>query len=131
MFVVEKPVEVGIDTAAWKIEPLTAKSRQPLIVKFPRPLDHALLLSKVHLLNASSRLVVGDVSIGDEERQWAFTPAQPWDANGYTIEIDTVLEDGAGNRIGRAFELAEGETVKQTGPEKVRIPVVVKAGASR
>ncbi|MCE9526527.1 MAG: Ig-like domain-containing protein [Planctomycetales bacterium] len=42
-FVVDKPVEVGIDTAAWKLEPPTANTKQPLVVKFPRPLDHALL----------------------------------------------------------------------------------------
>lgn len=130
-FAVEKPVEVGIDIAAWKIEPPAAKTRQPLVVKFPRPLDHALLLSKVHVLNASARLVVGDVVVSDEERQWAFTPAEPWSGGEYSLEIDTVLEDVAGNRIGRAFELEAGETEKQKGPEKIRIPVTLGAAKSK
>jgi hypothetical protein len=124
-FAVENPVEVGIDVAAWKIEPPAVKTRQPLVVNFPRPLDHALLLSKVHVLNASNRLVAGDVAVSDEEREWAFTPAEPWSGSGYALEIDTVLEDVAGNRIGRAFELEAGETEKQNGPEKIRIPVTL------
>jgi hypothetical protein len=124
-FVVEKPVETGIDTASWKIVPPPANSKQPLVVKFPRPLDHALLLKKIAVLNASHRLVVGDVAVSDEERQWSFTPAEPWQSTDYELEVDTVLEDVAGNRIGRAFELEAGETQKQKGPEKVRIPVKV------
>jgi hypothetical protein len=130
-FAVEKPVETGIDTAAWKIEPPAANTKQPLVVKFPRPLDHALLLSKVHVLNASGRWVVGDVAVSDEERQWAFTPGEPWNGSDYSLEVDKVLEDPAGNRIGRAFELVEGETVKQTGPATVRIPLTFTAGKTR
>ena len=130
-FAVEKPIEVGIDIAAWKIESPAAKTRQPLVVKFPRPLDHALLLSKVDVLDASSRLVVGDVVVRDEERQWAFSPAEPWSGNEYSLEIDTVLEDVAGNRLGRAFELEAGETEKQKGPEKIRIPVTLGAAKSK
>lgn len=130
-FVVEKPVETGIDTAAWKIVAPAASSKQPLVVKFPRPLDHALLLKKIAVLNASHRLVLGDVKVSDEERQWSFTPAEPWQSTEYELEVDKVLEDVAGNRIGRAFELAEGETVKQTGPMSVRIPFVVTEASSR
>ena len=125
-FSVEKPVEVGIDMAAWRIEPPAANTKLPLVVKFPRPLDHALLLNKVHVLNDSGRLVVGGVAVSDEERKWEFIPAEPWPAGDYALEVDKVLEDLAGNRIGRAFELAEGETAKQTGPKTAVIPFVVK-----
>ena len=126
-FSAQEPVETGIDVAAWKLTLPTANSKQPLVVRFPRPLDHALLLNKVAVLNASHRLVVGDVAVGDEERQWAFTPTEPWQETDYELEVDKVLEDLAGNRIGRAFELAEGETVKQKGDEKVRIPFSIAA----
>ncbi|MFN0017991.1 MAG: hypothetical protein ACKVP0_07015 [Pirellulaceae bacterium] len=126
-FVVDKPVEVGIDTAAWKFEPPTANTKQSLVVRFPRSLDHALLQRTLIILDGSGKVVGGEISISDEERQWSFSPQQPWSGGEYQIEVDKVLEDPAGNRIGRAFELAEGETVKQTGPPKVRIPFVIKA----
>ena len=129
-FVVDKPVEVGIDPAAWKIEPPSPKSKQPLVVKFPRPLDHALLHRTIAVLDSAGKAVAGEVTVTQQERQWGFTPAQPWAGGEYTLEVEKVLEDLAGNRIGRAFELVEGETVKQTGPAKVRIPFVVSGKAS-
>jgi hypothetical protein len=124
-FVVDKPVEVGIDTAAWKVEPPQPNSKQPLVVKFPGPLDHALLQRTIAVLNGSGKAVAGEIAVTHEERQWEFIPKQPWEKGEYVLEVDKVLEDPAGNRIGRAFELAAGETVKQTGPAKVRIPFAV------
>ncbi|MGI8979674.1 MAG: hypothetical protein ACR2FY_10635 [Pirellulaceae bacterium] len=121
-FVAEKPVEEGIDTAAWRIEAPTANTRQPLVLKFPRPLDHALLLRTIAILDATGKEVAGEIAVTQHERQWGFTPANPWESGEYSLDVDKVLEDVAGNRIGRAFELAEGETEKQTGPAKVRIP---------
>ena len=126
-FAVEKPVEVGIDTAAWKIEPPAPNSKQPVVVKFSSPLDHALLQRTIVVLNNSGKLVTGEIAITHEERQWEFTPEQPWESGEYSLEVDKVLEDSAGNRIGRAFELAAGETVKQTGPAKVQIPFGITA----
>ncbi|MBC7854990.1 MAG: hypothetical protein IAF94_16280 [Pirellulaceae bacterium] len=130
-FVAEKPVEVGIETAAWRIEPPAANTRQPLALKFPRPLDHALLHRTIVILDAAGKAVAGEIAVTQHERQWGFTPADPWESGDYSLEVDKVLEDVAGNRIGRAFELAEGETVKQTGPRTVRIPFVVAVRPSR
>ncbi len=130
-FIAELPVEVGIDPAAWRIEPPAANTRQPLVLKFPRPLDHALLHRTIAVLDAAGEVVVGEIAVAEQERQWKFAPTAPWKSGEYALEVDKVLEDVAGNRIGRAFELAEGETVKQTGPGTVRIPFVVAGKASR
>lgn len=126
-FVVDKPVEVGLDTAAWKIRTPAPNSKQPLVVRFPWPLDHALLLHTIGVLDGSGRAIEGKVAVTQEERQWEFTPGQPWKSGDYVLEVDKVLEDPAGNRIGRAFELAAGETVKQSGPAAVKIPFSVPA----
>jgi hypothetical protein len=126
-FFVDKPVEVGLDTAAWKVAAPAPNSKQPLVVKFPGPLDHALLQHTLVVLDGSGKALSGDISISNKEKQWQFTPREPWASGGYTLEVDKVLEDPAGNRIGRAFELAAGETAKQTGPPTVRIPFEVTA----
>lgn len=126
-FVVDKPVEVGLDTAAWKIKSPAPNSKQPLVVRFPWPLDHALLQHTIGVLDGSGNAIAGKVAVTQEERQWEFTPGQTWSSGNYALEVDKVLEDPAGNRIGRAFELAAGETAKQTGPATVRIPFGVTA----
>lgn len=124
-FVVGKPVEAGLDTATWKIATPAPNSKQPLVVRFPGPLDHALLLHTIVVLDGLGKAIAGQVAVTQEERQWEFTPGQPWKGGDYELEVDKVLEDPVGNRIGRAFELAAGETAKLTGPATVRIPFVV------
>ena len=41
------------------------------------------------------------------ETRWVFVPAEPWRAGEHTLEIAPHLEDPAGNRLGRAFEVME------------------------
>jgi hypothetical protein len=124
-FMVGKPVEVGIDPADWKIDAPPAGSRQALVVRFPRPLDHALLQWTMEVLDSAGQSLTGEIAVSDEEQQWSFTPEQAWTSGKFALEVDNVLEDLTGNRIGRAFELAEGETAKQKGPKTVRIPFTV------
>ena len=39
------------------------------------------------------------------ETQWRFTPRDPWTAGDYDLVALAFLEDLAGNRIGRPFEV--------------------------
>lgn len=111
------PVATALDTATWKVSAPRADSKAPLAVTFPRPLDHALLERTFSVVNPKGLDVRGRVTIRDTERRWVFQPEQPWSAGAYTIVVDTVLEDLAGNRIGRPFE------VDQTGPIEKRLEV--------
>ena len=49
--------------------------------------------------------VKGRIEVGAQERQWRFTPSEPWGTGPYTLRVDTSLEDLAGNRIGRTFDI--------------------------
>ena len=46
-------------------------------------------------------------SIEAHETRWLFTPAAAWRSGDYFLQALTILEDMAGNRIGRAFEVDE------------------------
>jgi len=45
------------------------------------------------------------VTVQKNETEWRFLPQQPWAPGEYTIAIQTALEDLAGNKVGRAFDV--------------------------
>ena len=61
------------------------------------------------------------------ELTWSFTPREPWKAGPHHLVAFAMLEDLAGNRIGRAFEVDQFDrTDKSAEPEKTLIPFIVK-----
>jgi hypothetical protein len=94
----------GIDLKEWKITPPPAGSRTALQIDFPRPLDQALLEHVIHVHGPAGE-IAGSVSIDAQETRWRFTPPEPWHAGAFNLVIDMALEDLAGNRIGRPFDV--------------------------
>ena len=88
------------DPANWTVLPPPAGTREPLIVEFPEPLDRALLEHSIAVKDTAGR-----VTVGDGETEWRFTPESPWGSRDYVLRIDTRLEDRAGNRVGRPFDV--------------------------
>ena len=100
----------GIELKAWLVQPPNANTIEPLVIDFPAPLDFALLqrLIEVH---ASHTRLEGTISVAAQEKQWRFTPVSPWSAGSYAIQVDTALEDVAGNRVGRPFDVDTFEPI--------------------
>jgi hypothetical protein len=115
-----------LDPKSWKIQPPAAGSRGPLVVEFPEALDHGLLLRALGVA-AGGAAVRGDVLVGDRERRWSFTPSEAWKPASYDIVAFAMLEDLAGNRIGRPFEVDQFDrTDRSAEPEKTLIPFTVR-----
>ena len=111
-----------LDPAAWSIRPPRAASRDPLLVVFPEPLDHGLLMRALGVSHQNQALT-GDVTIGANETEWRFAPSEPWQAGDYQLIALTFLEDMAGNRIGRAFEVDEFREIDpKEDQERVALP---------
>lgn len=128
-FSVGPPTESALDAGAWKIAPPAAGSKDPLVVRFPAPLDHALLERTFAVTDADGNEVAGEVSIADEERTWKFAPAATWNAGAYELVVDKVLEDLAGNRIGVPFEVDETKPIeKRIVVEEHKIPFEIAGG---
>ena len=90
----------AVDTALWKLSPPKAGTRDPLVIRFDRPLDYALLGDVFQIPGVS-----GVATIGAGEHEWRFQPTQPWTAGEHHVAVDMALEDLAGNRIGRPFDV--------------------------
>ena len=66
-------------------------------------------------------------SVGKDEMSWTFTPKAPWQAGTHQLVAFAMLEDLAGNRIGRAFEVDQFERSDRSAEvEKTLIPFSVK-----
>jgi hypothetical protein len=116
-----------LDPATWTVRAPSARTRDPLVVSFPAALDHGLLVRGLGV-RAGGTVVAGDVSVSDGETRWTFTPDEPWRAGTYDLLALSILEDVAGNQIGRAFEVDNFDTVdKSPDPQTTLIPFIVRA----
>jgi hypothetical protein len=125
-------IDVAIDPKQWKVTPPAAGTREPLIVRFARPLDRALLEWAIAVENAAGKSIDGAIAVADDERRWEFCPDQPWESGSFSLVVDTTLEDSAGNNLSRPFEVDVFDTIeRQVVAEYVRIPFAVSAQNAR
>jgi hypothetical protein len=126
-FRVGPPDDEPLDPKNWRLEVPAAGTRKPLVVRFPEPLDHALMDRLLHVTDEAGRLVRGTATITDEETRWEFTPERPWQAGRYQLVTETILEDLAGNSVGKPFEVDVFRQVqKEVRPERVQVPFDVR-----
>jgi hypothetical protein len=115
-----------IRTSDWKVHPARAASREPLIVTFPKPLDHGLL-SRALGVERGGQSVAGEITIGPNETAWRFTPTDGWTPGAYDLVVLSILEDPMGNRIGRAFDIDSFKEIdKSPAPDRTTLPFVVR-----
>lgn len=126
-FKVSPPDREPPDPKTWKIKPAAAKSQKPLSITFPKPMDHALAQRLIWVTDEQGKHIAGDISLDDHEKRWLFTPREPWTSGRYKLNVQTTIEDLAGNNIGKPFEVDLFEKVeKRIDSETLTIPFTVK-----
>jgi len=118
--------EQPLHTADWRIAPPAAGSRDPVTVTFPKPLDYGLLQRSL-AVSRGSTTIAGDLQIANGETRWEFVPRSDWQRGPYVLTVLPILEDLAGNRIGRAFEvMSKGDAVPPESSVPVSVPFIVR-----
>jgi hypothetical protein len=126
-FRVGPPIDDMPDAKTWKLTPPAAASSAPLLVVFPRPMDHALLHRMLWIVDDAGKQVEGDIATAEKEMRWLFTPRQPWRAGPYRLVADKALEDLAGNSPGKPFEVDVFKPVtREVKTETVEVPFTIK-----
>lgn len=97
------PLREALDPADWRLTP-PAGPEQPLTVDFPHPLDAALALRAFAVRRGQAEIGCR-ASLERDETRLRLTPKHGWRAGRYSLVADPVLEDIAGNRIGRPFDI--------------------------
>lgn len=100
----------------WKIELPKAGSRDPLRIRFGESLEHALV-SRGLRLTFSGGIMDGQFSFEHHESEGCFIPADAWKAGEYELQVNSYVEDLAGNSLRKPFEIeiTDGERRLQDG----------------
>ena len=126
-FVVGPEDQSPLDVASWKVTAPREGTRDPLTVVFPESLDHGLLLRAVGVRRDGAPLV-GQVQVDAHETRWTMTPDAPWQRGRYEVIALGILEDLAGNRIGRAFEIVGMDDKGEDDAAVTSIPFQLQTG---
>ncbi len=101
------------DPESWLLTAPEAGSVQPLSAEFFEPMDHGLLMRLLEVMDSQGNSVEGSIRVDGDETRWQFTPDGSWRAGDYFLSVDTRLEDLAGNRVNRLFEVDVFERVEE------------------
>ena len=103
--VVTASVREKLSNQDWKIMEPEVSTKSPLLVQFPKPLDHALALRYIVVTDAFNNIIQGKSGMTNGDRTWTFYPDKPWSAGHYTLQIAPYLEDPAGNNFNNPFDV--------------------------
>lgn len=115
-FVVGSRDGLSPDPITWTIEIPQAGSRQSLNIELHEPLDYVLLKNAIRVVDNTGNVVNGVIDVKAKETIVHFTPSVAWRTGDYTIEIESRLEDLAGNNLNRLFD--KDLTKKNTREQK-------------
>ena len=104
-FTVGPPDREPPDPQRWGYQAPPIRTREPLAIDLADPMDSALALRMIHVVDESGRAVPGQPFLTDRERIWKFLPQQSWKAGYYSLVVENTIEDLAGNNIGKPFEV--------------------------
>lgn len=111
----------------WQVRAPASGTLAPLEVHFPYPLDHALLLRCLRVVDAAGTGIPGTVVTLNQERTWRFTPNSAWQPATYQVLVHNILEDLAGNSLARPFEVDLTAPPLKPVPREVSLPFTTTA----
>jgi hypothetical protein len=125
-FQVIAPDEQQPDPKKWKLSVPPPGTTDPLVVTFAESLDRAMLQRVLLVLDSDGNLLSGDITVDQNEARWQFRPQHSWTKGRYSLEVETTLEDLAGNSIARPFEVDVFKSVEATVPTKtIKVPFTI------
>ena len=115
-------IELALDPARWRLDVPRSGTREALQITAPHLLDEALAARALGVMSATGA-VAGEPSLDESGRRWRFVPERPWTPGAHQLVALGILEDPAGNRIGRPFELAPSDTAREV--ERLALPFII------
>ena len=96
---------VSPDEKKWTINTPKAGTKEELIVKFNEPLDHVLAERTISVTDANGNEIKGKLEVSDHGDSVYFSPDSEWKSGEHALQIESRLEDLAGNNLDRLFDV--------------------------
>lgn len=101
----------------WMIHAPVAGTTGSLEVEFHEPLDYVLLGNSIRVTDNKAVAIPGNLSVNADGTGLSFAPGEAWAAGGYILEIESRLEDLAGNNLNRLFDTDLSKATQQDAKE--------------
>lgn len=101
------------DPTAWTLHLPTSGTRLPIAADFGEAMDHALAARCIRVLGRDGERVEGAVRLEQQDHIWVFEPKRSWQPGNYRLEIQSIIEDLAGNNIGKPFDVKLDDPAQQ------------------
>jgi hypothetical protein len=92
------------DPVKWKLDTPDPQTDQPLAIHFDEPLDHFLLEETIRIVDEKNYSIPGRINITGKDSGLEFIPAGKWKAGKYRLQVQSILEDLAGNNLNKLFD---------------------------
>ncbi len=89
---------------SWTLRIPSVGSTDALEVGFHEAMDFVLLLHTIHILDPEGKVLIGTTSVSKDQTMYSFIPIDGWKSGTYKMEIESRLEDLAGNNLNRPFD---------------------------
>lgn len=115
------------DPKRWKVHAPRSGSKDPLTIEFGEALERALAERMIEIRNPANERVSGRIAVSDEEARWQLTPEREWASGNYALVVDAALEDLAGNKVSRLFEVAiRTDAQRKAAPTSVSVAIEIR-----
>lgn len=125
-FVVTSRDEQSPRPTLWRVSQPGAETSDRVSINFGETLDYSLLSDALYILNERQELITGEWIIGKEEKSILFIPVRPWSKGTYTLQVESRLEDAAGNNLTRLFDADITAAVSAESSTAVKVPIVIR-----
>ena len=102
-FVAVREDRVPPDTENWKLLLPKANSRDAIFIDFQDKIDHVSANTLIKVFQNKEE-IQGEISLNNQEQNWAFKPVKNWEKGNYSIIINPRLEDIAANSLNQIFD---------------------------
>jgi hypothetical protein len=110
----------------WKITAPKVKTREAVTVAFDEPMDHALAQRVLRITDPAGAAVAGTVKLDSTDQTWTFVPDNRWAQGTHKLVVPTIIEDLAGNNIGKPFDVDLDEKPRPVTKEVVGVSFTVR-----
>ena len=110
----------------WKITAPKAKTRDAVSVAFDEPMDHALAQRVLRITDPTGAAITGSVKLDSLDKTWTFVPEKQWASGTHKLIVPTIIEDLAGNNIGKPFDVDLDEKPRPVTTDVVGVSFTVR-----